>query len=495
MNNDLNKRKLKYDSPRYSEMYVFLNHILTIAKSNPNMYLSDSIVYNELKKFTLTGKDLNEFGQPKSVEHLFNIWINDFKSVRNISVFNSPDWKYWCQFTNNGYADEYIKIYVPLDGDGLYDCAKDIFNFMAKHNMSHQSKVGKELRNDNVVIRLHKGDEKSLRLLIDYINSNPRIQAHLNKPNPFLPSIDGIGVMNETGISYNDELCKTITRFVNRNRNADRLRVEDFLEYMKRYTYKREVFSAFKHATSSEEQYFDANEIVYGNISRKEKESSNQQGNQNEQENQVLTDLQKHTLLNDTIKVTFDKYGMNQVTTALLHAINRGYYDYFSNGKGKYREYLKSNVSPQEIKNILLKTMSNITNKKYNDISELVSDYCSLFFRDQTVSKLDDMCEVTLKNYNAASVSSALNRYIYYGETIGFSRFKKDKPDGINYREYCRFFDSRSMLIALRKSLQLKGIDTSLIKDEQLTSYYAEVLSSSDYKMALESQDYGSFSR
>ena len=51
------------------------------------------------------------------------------------------------------------------------------------------------------------------------------------------------------------------------------------------------------------------------------------------------------------------------------------------------------------------------------------------------------------------------------------------------------------MLIALRKSLQLKGIDTSLIKDEQLTSYYAEVLSSSDYKMALESQDYGSFSR
>ena len=43
---------------------------------------------------------------------------------------------------------------------------------MAKHNMSHQSKVGRELRNDNVVIRLHKGDERSLRLLIDYINSN-----------------------------------------------------------------------------------------------------------------------------------------------------------------------------------------------------------------------------------------------------------------------------------------------------------------------------------
>lgn len=484
MNDGLNKGKLKYDSPRYSEMYVFLNHILTIAKSNPDMYLHDKIVYNELKKFTLTKKDLNQYGQPKSSEHLFKVWINDFEHVKNISVFNAYNWRYWCQFTHNGQADEFIKIYVPLDSEGLYDCVGDIFRFMAKHNMSHQSKVGKELRNDNVVIRLHKGDEKSLRLLIDYINTNPRIQSHLNRTNPFLPCIDGIGVMNETGISYNDELCKTITTFINNNKNKDKVSVDEFLEYMKQCTYKREVYSAFKHATSEEEQYFDANEKIYGNVSENEKNGT-----------QELTDIQKHTLLNDTIKATYQKYGMNQTTTALMHAINRGYYQYFTNGNRNYRELLKQNVQPNEIKDLMLKTMSTITNKNYNDISELVSDYCNFFLQDELISRLDDMCQVTLDNYDQNALTNALNKYIYYYQINGFSRFRKDTRDKTNFRNYCRYFDQRSMLTTLRKSLHMKGIDTSLIQDEQLTSYYSNILSSSDYEKALEAQEYGSFSR
>lgn len=484
MNDMLNKGKLKYDSPRYSEIFVFLNHILSIARSNPNMYLSDSLVYNELKKFTLTKKDLNQYGQPKSSEHLFKVWINDFMHVKNINVFNSDNWKYWCQFTNNGYADEYIKIYVPLDGEGLYDCVGDIFRFMAKHNMSHQSKVGRELRNDNVVIRLHKGDEKSLRLLIDYIKTNPRIQCHLNRTNPFLPSIDGIGVMNETGISYNDELCKAITRFITENRNKDKVSVDEFLSYMKKCTYKREVFVALKHATSEEEQYFNANEKIEGHISENEKNG-----------NKELTDIQKHTLLNDTIKATYNKYGLNQTTTALMHAINRGYYQYFTNGKSNYRELLKENIQPKEIKELMLKTMSTMTNKPYTDIYELISDYCNFYLSDDLISKLDDMCQVTLENYDQQSLTNALNKFIYYYQINGFSRFSKDTRDRTNYRNYCRYFDQKSMQITLRKSLQMKGIDTSLIQDEQLSSYYATILSNSDYELALESRENGTFSR
>ena len=482
--NDLNKGKLQYDSPRYSEMFVFLNHILTIARSNPNLYLNDKIVYNELKKFTLTKKDLNEYGQPKSSEHLFKEWINDFEYEKNINVFNSPSWKYWCQFTNHGSAEEFIKIYVPLDSEGLYECVEDIFKFMAKHNMYHQSKVAKELRNDNVVIRLHKGDEKSLRLLVDYINTNPRIQAHLNRPNPFLPSIDGIGILNETGISYTDELCKTITNFININRSKNKVTVDEFLDYMKKCTYKREVYAAFKHATSEEEQYFDAHEKVEGNISENEKNGI-----------QELTDIQKHTLLNDTIKATYEKYGIFQTTSALMHAINRGYYQYFTNGKSEYREMLKANVSPKEIKDFLLQTMRTMTNKNYNDILDLVNDYCNFYFRDDLISKLDDMSQVTLENYDQQALTTALNKYIYYYQINGFSRYKKDTRDKTNYRNYTRYFDQKSMLMTIRRSLQMKGIDTSLIQDEQLTSYYSNILSNSDYEKALESMKESTFSR
>lgn len=484
MNNALNDKKLKYDAPRNSEMYVFLNHMLAIAKSNPNMYFSHDIVYNELKKFTLPQSDLDRYKQPKSVEHLFTRWINDFKNVKNISVYNAENWKYWCQFTNNGYSDEYIKIYVPIDGEGIYDCVEDIFNFMAKHDMSHQSKVGRFLRNDNVVIRLHKGDEKSLRLLIEYIKTNPRIQYHLNKTNPFLPSIDGIGVMNETGISYNDKLCKAITDFINKNKYKNKVTVDEFLKYMKENIYKREVYLAFKHATDENPQYFDVNEKIDGFISENEKNNQS-----------MLTDLQKHTLLNDTIKATYEKYGLYQVKTALYNAITKGNYNNFTNGNKKYRQQLTINVTPEEIKEFMLETMKTITNNEYFDISELVNDYCSFYLKDLLIYKLDDMCQVTLDNYGTQALAGALNKYIYFKQTNGFSRFRKDGIDKINYREYCKYFEPKTMLRTLRESLHMKGIDTSIIKNEQLIGYYSNVLSNSDYKKIIETQETSSFSR
>ena len=180
MNDFLNEGKLKYDAPRYDEMYVFFNHILTIAKSNPGIYIDESIVYSELEKFTLPGKDFESPGKAKKVEHLFSKWIERFEGTKNISVFNAYNWPYWCQFTNKSQRDEYIKLYVPIDGEGLEECVNLIFDFVAKHDMHHQSKVGKFLRNDNVVIRLDKGDEKSLRMLIDFITHNEKIQRHLN---------------------------------------------------------------------------------------------------------------------------------------------------------------------------------------------------------------------------------------------------------------------------------------------------------------------------
>lgn len=496
MNNNLNHGKLKYDGPRYNEMYVFLNHILAIVKSNPKLYLSDKIVYNELKKFTLPRKDLNQYGQPKSSEHLFREWINDFKSIKNISVYNSENWKYWCQFVNQSYGNNYIKIYVPLDGDGLYECVEDIFKFMAKHNMSHQSKVAKELRNDNVVIRLDKGDEKSLRLLLDYINTNPKIQSHLNKTNPFLPSIDGIGVMNETGISYNDELCKTIARYININKNLESINVEDFIEYMNRYTYKKEVYEAFNHATSNEIQYFDANEQIEGYVSIKAREEQkNIENPKFKKETKQLTDLQKHSLLNDTIKATYEKYGLIQAVTALSHAINREYYNYFTNGYAKYREQLKQNVSGQEIKTYIEKTLSQVSTKIYENVYEMARDYCEIFFKEDSVAKLDEMCQVTLDNYDMSFLKGAIHNFIFYGKTNGFSRFKKNTKDEKNYRENCKHFDSKTMLSTMRRSMQMKGINTNVIRDDELISCYVNALNNSNYQKLLDEKEYGSFSR
>ena len=85
MNDFLNEGKLQYDAPRYDEMYVFINHILTIAKSNPNFHINSDIVYSELEKFTLPGKDFQSPGKAKKVEHLFPKWIERFEGKKKYS--------------------------------------------------------------------------------------------------------------------------------------------------------------------------------------------------------------------------------------------------------------------------------------------------------------------------------------------------------------------------------------------------------------------------
>lgn len=466
MNDFLNEGKLQYDAPRYDEMSVFLNHILTIAKSNPNYPLTNDIVYSELEKFTLPGKDFQSPGRPKKVEHLFSTWINRFKNVPNVSVFNAENWKYWCQFVNKSYANEFIKVYVPLDGEGLEDGVNDIFDFLAKHDIHHQSKVGKFLRNDNVVIRLDKGDEKSLRMLIDYINSNPRIKKHMNKTNPFLPSINGIGVMNETGISYNSELCDIIVSYVNQKKTQGKIDVNDFITFAKENMYKKELHSAFTKATSSQPQYFDAKENIYGYV-----------------EKGGLTNIQKQTLLNDTIRATYEKYGIHQAVTALMKVITANDYSYFTNGQVGYRDFLRKNVKKDEINNMIKNGVQGIYRKIFPNLKNMIESYCRYYFEDGMVAKLDEMCEVTLENHGPEFLQGSINRYCRTGLWDSFSRFKKGDASGRNYRNNCRYIPAESMLATVRKSLKAKGIDASYISNENLATMYAQALADSAYQI------------
>ena len=471
MNNFLNEGTLKYDAPRYDEMYVFINHILTIAKSNPGIYIDESIVYSELEKFTLPGKDFESPGKAKKVEHLFSKWIERFEGTKNISVFNAYNWPYWCQFTNKSQRGEYIKMYVPIDGEGLEECVNLIFDFMAKHDMHHQSKVGKFLRNDNVVIRLDKGDEKSLRMLIDFITHNEKIQRHLNKTNPFLPNINGIGVMNETGITYNGELCELISRYVNERRNDARLDLQDFIKYVKENTHKQEIYSAFEHATNNEPSYFDANERIHGFVKR------------------GLSESQKQTLLNDTLIATYEKYGMEQVLGALMKAIRNNDYSSFTNGNKGYRNMLRKHVSKEEIEKMISRNVQTIYKRSFTNLRDKLNAYCVYLLEDKMIYKLDEMCEVTLENRGMDFLKNAIEAYCSGGTPRNFSRFKKGDSSGRNYRENCRYIPQSSMIAALRKSLKVKGIDASYVPNDSLAEMYAQILHDSRYEMDLNSDD------
>lgn len=472
MNDYLNEGRLRYDAPRYQEMEAFLNRLLKITKYNPLVKLNHDMVYSELEKCTLKPSDYELIGRPKYVKPLFAKWIKQFENTPNIFVYNVDSWEYWCQFVNQSQGGEYIKLYIPINAAGLETAVPELFNFMARNNIKHQSKVGKFLRNDNVVIRLNKGDEKSLKMIVDFVNSNQKIKPYLNKPNPFLPCINGIGVMNETGISYNSQLCDIITMYIEEHKNDKKIDINDFMRYAKKHMYKKEMLSAFTNATSEQARYFDPNENIRGVV-----------------EKSTLTDLQKQTLLNDTIKATYEKYGLNQVVTAIMKAISSNDYSYFTNGTKGYRDFLRKNVKSEEIKQMISTSIIGVYKKEYTNIRDIVMDYCRYYVQDTMIGKLDEMCLVTLDNHGTKFLTGSIGRYCATGRVDSFSRFKRGDASGRNYRDNCKFIPPESTLLAIRKSLRQKGIDTTYISNDMLAQIYANALSGSNYTIGFPEDD------
>lgn len=466
MNDFLNEGKLTFDSPKYDKMQLFLNHILTIVKNNPNLVLSSDVVYSQMKICSLKKTDFADRGIAKTNKHLFQTWIDRFKNIQNISVFNSESWKYWCQFVNERPSEEYIKLYIPIDSVGLEKGVNDIFEFIAKNNICHCSKVARDLRNDNVIVRLVKGDEESLRKILDYINNNEYIQNHLNETNPFIPCINGIGVMNETGISYNDEMAQLISRFINERKNNQSIDIKDFLDFADKNIYRKEVYEAFKNASKNEKQYFDANADIKGIVKRKEEFNKHE----------------KQSLLNDAIKYTYLKYGKNQIITALTEIIENGNYGYVTDANRGLRGLLKNNVSKNEVKQMIEDTLKQFNKKQYTSLEEMISDYCGYYLNDTLVRKLDNMCQVTLNNYDVNFLIGAIKQFLISGKSVGFSRYRKNSEDKHNYREDCKYFDSKTMTQTIKRSLILKGINLQDYQNTDITSLYANILNNSDYK-------------
>ena len=468
MSDFLNQSKLKYDEPRYDEIYVFINHMLTIAKSNPDIQITRDMVYSELEKFTLPGKDFKSAGQTKKVNHLFQEWINYFENIQNIKVYIGEDNQRWCRFINRAPDDNFIKLYIPIDSEGIEECVKEIFEFIASNDISHQSKIDTMLRNDNFVIRLNRGDEESLNKIISFITSNEKIKKYLNKTNPFIPNINAIGVINETGITYNGTISEIIAKYINEKRSQVKLNVEEFIKYMKNNIYKKEIYAAFEHATSAEATYFDSQENIYGYIKIKMNES------------------QKYTLLNDALRDTYEKYGMEHLVNALIKILRNNDYSGISNEK-EYRDLLERYISKDELDRLISYNIKTIYGREFTNIKDKLNAYCSYLFENQMITKLDEMCEVTLQNSGEKQLCGAIEEYIRTGNSNGFSRFKNN--DSKNYRDNCEYIPQQAMISVIRKSLKVKGIDASYISNDTLAQIYAQTLKESRYEQELNEDD------
>lgn len=225
---------------KYETIDSFLKYIRDLELQNPGFIDSPKVnntIYSQLTRIGVSPQD-KKFRIPDN--DLFNKWIKRFANKNNIEVFVSPNWQYFCQFTNDDgqvrSSKEHIKVYIPQDSTHIEKSANMIFEFLAKNNIKHMSKIGSDIRFDDIVVRLiNPEDEIKLR---QFLNSNKYIQEGMIPANPFLFQIDGIALACDGKISFNSTISKYITIYLQEKKRTGSLNsvgIEDFYNFIQNY--------------------------------------------------------------------------------------------------------------------------------------------------------------------------------------------------------------------------------------------------------------------
>jgi hypothetical protein len=440
-------------------------------------------VYATLCFYNLSSKDRPKDREGREVldglynGNFFQYWIQRFQRKNNINVFVDENWKYFCQFVNNlGSRDGYIKLYIPIDYEHLYDGANILFDFLERNNIPHQSKIGKKVRADNVIIRLAYDDFENAKKIIDFINKNPYLKSGLNKTNPFIPTMNGIGFMQEHGNSYNSDLASYIENYINqaRSRGQKNVSAEEFKAFLENCQRNNICYSEDEDITSFDDSILNVINIAY-NGGRKELNIVSQQNRSNNQ--QTLTTDQKRGLLVSALRSTYQKYNMEQVKHALIRIIKDNDYHFITNGGIRgLRDKLVANVSQSEVLEYVKAISMANSDVRFLNVEDMIDVFCDRMFENEYPFVLDDICKVTLENYNEEQVAKALKSFIDEGRTDCFSRYRNGYT-GVNYRSKLSMFNKQSIISTLSSSLRNKGINPYGMSVDEMCNYYAHMLS------------------
>lgn len=217
---------------RLNECDKFLKQMAYISK---NTSLTSSNIYSYMVRIGVPQeyRDID-------LSNIFSYWINHFQNEPNINVYVDPKWSYFCQFVNLNNADielsDGIKMYIPVNPEFVYDCANELFEFMARNNIYNVSKIGKHPRFDNIVLRIY--NKKDATRIQYFIDNNELIQRNLLPPNPFAIIKNNIAYAMDDKMSFNSELSLLIQKYIDYKKQCqmlDTVGIEDFKEFLRNY--------------------------------------------------------------------------------------------------------------------------------------------------------------------------------------------------------------------------------------------------------------------
>lgn len=381
----------------------------TMAKSF-NYYkqyeITNKIIYNNLIFYGIENPQ-------ESISSNFEGWVNKFKDNPNINTFVSEKWKYFCQFRNDNFTREsnLIKIYIPLDKEHIYEGANQLFDFISKENITHASKIGSQIRFDDIVIRVNSVE--SANKIQQFVDNNKYIQEGMLQANPFAITRNNIAYGMDGGLSFNETLSEYISEYLLKLKKEDKLLEADIDglfkyigdEYVRLYLtgdgiskktflrkskeastisnlYDHEMITrllldgynkdiGFKAIEDNFNKQKSSKDIKYSYIEK----LYNSDINQEKEESKIDIEKEKKLqILEKASLITYRNHGKKQLEGALLYG-QEGNYGYFSSAE--CRKELTENFVPREIEKIAESALirSGITLRKeilmqYADIIE-----------------------------------------------------------------------------------------------------------------------------
>ena len=469
--------KLKYDS-RKNEIDLFLKDLYEM---NKDIKITPGTIYSYMKNFSLKIDDMNSGGYSgDNVEDLFEHWFTRFnsnpQSRKRESIFsrkiNNKN-TYACrgpgEFRNfflfmskeSIEDDKYIKFYIPIDKEHLEDGVNLLFEFLDREKIKHTSKVANKIRSDNVIVRIAKDDIESRDKIINFLNKNKYIQKGLNRINPLVPSINGIGIMNEHGNSYNGDIAYYVLEYIKEaSANHEDVSAQKFREFL--------IYCSQNAIRFDDEKYFDYELLQTFDTAYFGEE-------------QEYSDYQKRSMFIDAIKNMFNNHGLNETINAIKEIIAYNNYNLIQNDESKVDlkgnlEYFVDRIEVVKYINDYLYSMDFPTQ---TDIDTKITYYCQNVFRNQIVFEFDEICSATLLKYGSEQLKGALSYYIRENNTDRFTRFYKNKA--VNYRDRLEQFDHSMALDIINSSLINKGVFLNNPNVDDYIDNYVIALSRSLY--------------
>lgn len=447
------------------KMNEFIKYFAKVYRQNPSLEITKDSIYYGLTIYDLSIDEQRN----NSLDNLFANLMDSYKD-KKLNVFHSPRQINFLQMQNiKGKCEpsKLIKIYLSFPKESIEECAKIIFDYIDKNNLSSYSKISNKIRSDSVVLRISDQDE-AINVL-NFINNNDYLCSQAKQTNPFLLRYGICGMGYDELLSYNSCISSIICDYLIEQKALGTLDeasieglknyVEDFYnnifincKNLKQFSNSLDVLDKISKFGSLEDCILNWQKVVemfkthldgnldinkyfelYNNFNNKE--LSNYKKNKY---SQIKLNIDKRDSINKYIELAIAKYGMDNTIKQLKAFSKNSNYSLITRDHGMRFYFEDLEITGYDV---LL-----VTN---NDIDKYVRNYKANKENMQKYNIFETICNDTFNKYGTKHFIGALleayynNNFDFFNNSNSNERakiseiFKDNKEQIISY---CKIF-------------------------------------------------------